>query len=114
MAANTLAPFGVPSVQLTTAATTLRTTPVNSQDIIRRGVFTNVTGGAITVTIYRVPAAGSAGATNVLVSAYSIAANADYEPPALASLVLNAGESIQCLASANTSINATLSGLNAS
>lgn len=113
MAANTLTPFGVASTQLGTSAASIRTTPVNSQDIIKRAVFTNVTGGAVTVTIYRVAAAGTAGTTNIVVDAFSVTANGTYVPAELANMVLNAGESIQCLASAATSINATISGLNA-
>lgn len=98
------------AVQITTAAIAYITCPANSQLIIKNAVFTNVTGGALTVTAYRVAAAGSPGATNTTISAQSVAAGGTYLCPELINMVLTAGETLQCLASANTSINFTASG----
>lgn len=98
------------AAQITTGAVAYITAAANTQVIIKNAVFTNVTGGAITITVYRVAAAGSPGATNTVISAQSIAAGGTYLAPELINMVLNAAETIQCLASANTSINFTASG----
>ena len=112
MAANNIAPAVLqPGVQLTMAAVAIVTCPVNAQVIIKRAVFTNVTSGAITLTVYRVQSGGTPGATNTIISAYSVAAGTAYVAPEFANMVLNAGDTIQALASATASINAFVSGL---
>lgn len=65
--------------------------------------FTNITAAPVTVTCYAVPASGTAGDTNAVVKEKSVAANdyLDVEIP-----VLKAGDSIEALASAGTSITA--------
>lgn len=98
------------SLQLTTSAVVYVTGSLNGQTIIKRGVFTNVTAGAITITVYRVTNGGTAGATNILIDARSIAALGTDLAPELANMVLNAGDTVQCLASAGSSINFTASG----
>ncbi len=96
---------------LTTAAATLFTVPTAPATTLLRGGrmrFTNTTAGAITVTAYAVPLAGSAAAGNAFVSAKSIAANdfLDVDVP-----LMGPGGFVQALASANTSITAhALSG----
>ena len=99
------------ATQITNAAVAYITGPANAQIIIKNAVFTNVTGGAITITVYRVASGGSPGATNTIISARSIGANATDRAPELINMVLNGGDTIQALASANTSINFTASGL---
>ena len=99
-----------PGVQITTAAVAYVTGGVNAQTLIKRAVFTNITAGAITFTVNRVPSGGAVGATNIIIDARSIAALGTDLAPELANMVLNAGDTIQCLASANTSINFFASG----
>lgn len=112
MAANTIVPGQLqPGIQLTTAAVAIVTCGVNAQNIVKRAVFTNLTGGAVTITVYVVPSGGSPGSTNTILGAYSIAANLSYVANELSNAVLNAGDTIQALASANTSINAFVWGL---
>lgn len=112
MAANTIVPAVLqPGIQLTASAVAVVTCAANTQIIIKRAVFTNVTGGAVTVTVYRVPSGGSPGATNTLISTYSVGANSAYVSPELANMVMNPGDTIQALASAAASINAFASGL---
>ncbi len=97
--------FFAPTV-LTTAAATLFTTPATPSTTLMRGGrmrLTNTTAGAVTVTLYAVPAAGAAAAGNAFLSAKSIAANdyLDVDVP-----ILGPGGFVQALASANTSITA--------
>jgi hypothetical protein len=92
---------------LTTAAATIYTCPASpASSLLPNGRvrFTNTTAGAITVTAYAVPLAGSAAAGNCFINAESIAPNAhlDVDVPMLA-----AGDFLQALASANTSITMT-------
>jgi hypothetical protein len=99
---------------LTTAAAAYITCASNVQTILKRTVFTNTTGGAITFTVYRVPNAGAPATGNEIIVARSIAAGGTDLAPELTNMVLNAGDTIQCLASANTSINVFSSGFVAS
>lgn len=97
--------------QITTGAVAYVTGGANARAIIKRAVFTNVTSGAVTITVYRVPSGGSPGATNIIIDARPVAALPGTDlAPELANMVLNAGDTIQCLASANASINFFASG----
>ena len=94
--------FFEPAV-LTTAAATLYTVPSGQ---IARGIvirFTNTTAGIVTFTCYAVPSGGSAAAGNTVVTAKAIAPNDFFD---LVIPTLKAGDFIQALASANTSITA--------
>lgn len=99
---------------LTTSAAVYITGAANSQTIIKRVVFNNITGGALTITVYRVPAGGSALPGNQIISTRSIAANSTDLAPELAGMVLDAGDTIQALASAAASIAMFASGYVAS
>lgn len=68
-----------------------------------RARFTNTTAGAVTVTAYAIPLAGTAAAGNAFVSAKTIAANdyLDVDMP-----VMPSGAFLQALAGAATSITA--------
>lgn len=103
-----------PGAQLTTTATTYVTGASNSQTIIKRAVFTNVTAGAVTFTVYRVPGGGTAAAANTIIPTRSIAVGGTDLAPELANAVLNPGDTIQALASALSSINVFVSGFIAS
>lgn len=92
---------------LTTGAATLYTCPASPPTSVLpngRVRFTNTTGGAVTITAYAVPSAGTAGAGNCFAFQEAIGPNAhaDYDVPMLA-----AGDFLQALASAGTSITAT-------
>jgi hypothetical protein len=96
---------------LTTAAATLFTCNAGvASNVLYNGRMrvTNTTNAPVTVTLYAVKVGGTAGAANCFANAESVAANAhtDYDIPQLA-----AGDFLQALASANTSITAfSLSG----
>lgn len=96
--------------QITTAAVAYISAPANAQYVVKRAVFSNVTSGAVTITVYRVPGAGTPGATNTIIDGRPVAAFGTDLAPELSNMVLNAGDTIQCLASANTSINFFASG----
>lgn len=102
--------FSASSSQLTTSATTIYTaTNVRAQ--VHAATFVNTTAGAITVTIYLVPNGGSAGAANTLLSARSLAAGESYKVIELIGQWLSAGDTIQALASAATSISVMIGGI---
>lgn len=81
----------------------LTVSPSPTSNLLRGGRvrLTNTTAGAVTVTLYAVPLAGTAGVGNAFVSATSIAANSylDVDVP-----IMPAGAFLQALAGANTSI----------
>lgn len=99
---------------LTVAALPYVTGAAASQTVIKRAVFTNITAGTVTFTVYRVPSGGTAGATNEIIPVRSIQTNGTDLAPELANMVLNAGETIQALASAAASVNVFASGFVAS
>jgi hypothetical protein len=91
--------------QLTTSGQTLYTVPASKTSIIKQIVVTNVTGSAATFSLY----IGSAATPNALFSATSVAAN-DTVIINL-SQVLTQNEILTALASANSTLNITISGI---
>lgn len=86
------------------SAATVYTVPSGNRTIIDKLTATNITGGAITITIYLVPSGGSAGATNTIISAESIAAGATKDFTALQNQILSVGDFISAFASSSSSI----------
>jgi len=99
----------IPSQQLTAVNATYYTA-TNIRTIIDKMTLTNTTAGAVTVTIDLVDSGGTAGATERMISARSIAAGETYTCPEVVGHILNSGDSIQGLASAGTSITIRASG----
>jgi hypothetical protein len=97
--------------QLTNAAAVYYKTPNGIVTQIRKLTFTNTTGGAITVTIYLVPPAGTAADANTIVKTRSIATLATFEAFEVEGHLLPTGWTIQALASANTSVTVCGSGI---
>ena len=96
--------------QLTNAAATYYTaTGVKAR--IDALVLSNTTAGAVTATVYLVPSGGSAGASNCILSARSLAAGESYVVPGAIGQWLEAGGTIQALAGANASITIVASGV---
>ena len=100
-----------PGAVLTTSTVTYITGAANSQTIIKRVVFTNVTAGAVTITVFRTPSGGS---PLTIIDVQSIPGNATYLAPELANMVLSGGDTIGAQASAGASINVFASGFVAS
>lgn len=101
----------VQNLQLPGAAAVQYTAPANSKVIIRHAVFVNTTAGAITVTAYIIPTGGSVTDAGKIEDATSIAAHTAFTSPNLAGIVLNAGDTLQCFASAAASISLNASGI---
>lgn len=99
----------IQSQQLTNANVTYYTA-TNVRTIIDKFTLVNTTAGAVTATVDAVDSGGTAGASERLISARSIAAGETYTCPEVVGHILNPGDSIQALASANTSITIRASG----
>lgn len=76
------------------ASNTTQYTANGVRTIIDKFTGTNTTAGAATLTVFLVPAAGTAGVTNTIVSARSLAAGECYTFPEIVGHVLNNGDFI--------------------
>lgn len=91
--------------QLTASAATYGTVVAAlTKRIIRSASVTNTTAAPVALTLYLVPSGGTAGASNALISARSIAAGETYNCPELVGKGLNAGGFLQAFG-----LNMTLS-----
>ena len=99
----------IASQQLTGSNATYYTA-TNCYAIIDACTLVNTTAGAITVTLDIVDTSGSAGATERIISARSIAAGESYRCPEMVGHILNPGDTIQGLASSAASITIRCSG----
>ena len=106
--------FNIPASQLGTGASTLYTVPTGFRSTPKQLSATNTTPTARTITLYLVPSGGAASATNTLVSAMTI-------PPSgigqislahlIGNQVLEAGATIQALASAAAALSVMGGGI---
>lgn len=94
--------------QLTGSAATYYTAGTLTKAVIKSAQLTNTTAGAVACTVYVVPSGGTAGATNTLISARSIAVGETYNCPELINQVLEAGGFIQAL---GLNVTLTVSGV---
>ena len=101
----------IQAVQLPNAVAIQYTCPAATQIVVRHTVLTNTTAGAITVTAYIVPNGGSVVDAAKILDAFSIAAHTAYTSPEFTGIVLKTGDSIQCFASAATSISMNANGI---
>jgi hypothetical protein len=93
--------------QLTTSAATYYTAPAGTRTQITAMTLTNTTGGAITATVNL----GTSAAANTVLSARSLSAGESYSVTGAIGQVMEAGEVLQALASANASISLVVSGI---
>lgn len=98
-------PKVITAAQLTTSAATYYTTPTNVTTTISALSLCNTTAGAVTATVHLVPSGGSASATNMILSARTLAAGESFSVPYAIGQSMAQGGTIQALASANTSIS---------
>lgn len=100
----------ITAAQLTATAATYYTAPANTRSIVKKLTFTNTDTGARTVTVYLVPNGGTAGVTNILVSARSVGPGETYDCYEAVNHALQAGGFIQALAdvAAKVTIQGTL------
>ena len=98
--------------QLGTSASTVYTVATGVTAVVKQILLVNVSGSATTATVHVVPSAGSAGATNRIVSTLPIAPSTTITLDL--SQVLTAGDTIQALAGATSAVNIMVSGYEAS
>lgn len=96
---------------LTAAAVTQYTAPGLTTTVIKKVTVTNTTATAQTVTLYLIPAAGTAGAANTNTTVATVAANSGLELFLAENHVLMTGDFIQALASAVSSLTLMISGI---
>lgn len=96
---------------LTAAAVTQYTAPGLTKTVIKKVTATNTTGTAQSVTLYLIPSGGSAGAASTNTIVQTVPANSGLELYLAENHVLEAGDFIQALASAVSSITLMASGV---
>lgn len=72
---------------------------------------TNTSSAYVTLTVYVVPSGGSAGDSNALVSAKTLAPGESYQCPEVQGQVLSGNDTLQAVASAASSLNIRASGV---
>lgn len=98
------------ALQATAAAATQYTAPAGVQTIIDKFTGTNTTASPATLTVYLVAVSGTAGVTNTIVSAKTLAAGECYTFPEIAGHVLNPGDFISTLAGTAAAVTIRASG----
>jgi len=93
---------------LGTSASIIYTVPASTNTIIKEMAICNTSSSAVSVNVYMVPSGGTAGATNAVISGYSIAANLPAFFTGL-NTIIPAGATIQGSASAS-GVTITISG----
>lgn len=96
--------------QLTASAATYYTAPANSLATISAASVTNTTATPQTVTVYLVPAAGTAGVGNVVCSGRIVASGETFNVSGCIGQTLAAGGMIQALSDAATALTLVASG----
>lgn len=100
----------VPPAQLTAVAATYYAVPANTLTTIAAATLTNSTATARTATIHLVPNAGTAGATNVILSARVIAPGESYNVASMIGQTIPAGATIQALSDLAAALTFVASG----
>ncbi|WLE58392.1 hypothetical protein GIY62_14780 [Burkholderia plantarii] len=99
-------PVAIPAAQLGTAAAVLYTAPAGTTSTVNSFALTNTSASPVPVTMYRVPSGGDAGATNCLMSAFSLAAGQTYVPNQVIGLHLSPGMTLQAFAGTAAAVTA--------
>lgn len=97
--------------QLTVSAATYYTAPDSTKCVIKRLTLVNTTAGAVTATVYLVVSGGTASDANTITKTRTLAANETWDCASAEGHVIEAGGTIQALASAGTSITIIGSGV---
>lgn len=99
-----------PGAQLAATAAVLYTVPANTLTTISAATLTNSTATARAVTMYLVPAAGTAGPANMILSARVIAPGESYNVAQAIGQTIPAGATIQAMADAAAAVTLVASG----
>jgi hypothetical protein len=97
--------------QLTATAATYYTAPANTKCVVKRLTFCNTSSDPVAATIYLVPSGGSAADSNTIAKTKTLYPAEAWSCPDAEGHVLEAGGTIQALASAATSITIVGSGV---
>ena len=95
---------------ITNAQVTQYTAPASTRTIIDKFTATNTSGSAATLSVNLVVSAGAAAASNLIISAKSLAAGECYTCPEIVGHILNAGDFISTLAGTTAVITVRASG----
>ena len=93
-----------------TTASALYTVPAKTRTRITKMTATNTSGTARQITVYLVASGGTAGATNTVVSAYSVGPGQDVSLTSVMGHVLPAGATIQAIVNTGTDLVIAASG----
>ena len=99
----------IPAKQAESSQTT-QYTATNVDTLIDKFTATNTTGGAVTLSVNLVPSSGSAGTSNLIVYAKSIAGGETYTFPEITGHTIEKSGFISTIASAATSLTIRASG----
>lgn len=71
---NTIKQLNAGSTVPGTSAASIYTVPASTTGVVQTITLCNTTASAATITLYRVPSGGTAGASNMVMNAYSVTA----------------------------------------
>lgn len=108
MSVFTPARFSGPSY-LTTSVATQFTVPASTQRVLKQILFNNTSASAATVTVHVVSSGGSAASANAVISTLQVSPNSNLIWSA--DIPMATGETLQAVASANSAITMTTSGI---
>lgn len=91
-----------------TAPVAVYTAPGATHAIVKKAVFTNISAGAVTLTVTSTRSGGSA---LTIISAQSLAANEAFTASEIGYWVMNPGDVLTATSSVAASINAFINGL---
>ncbi|WP_433705797.1 hypothetical protein [Paraburkholderia sacchari] len=97
-------PKSIVPAQLTTSAATYYSAGSGITATINNLSLTNTSANPVAVTLYNVPAAGSASAANEFMAAYTLSAGQTYVPPQAIGLQLAPGSTLQALAGTGAAV----------
>lgn len=103
--------ISVDPVQATTAGVAVYTVPSNQSFKVLAMTVVNDAASARTVTVYRLPSGGTAGATNIVVKARNLDVSESAIIYEMIGQVIEAGGVLTVAASADSSITVHVSGL---
>jgi hypothetical protein len=99
------------TTQVASSIASIYTAPSGTKAVIKRAIFTNTTGGSITLLVHLVPPSGSVADGNMAINDLSIAAGETYIAGELEGQVVEATGAIHAEASASGSLTAIISGV---
>lgn len=99
------------TAQVASSIAAIYTAPAATKAVIKRAIFTNTTGGSITLLVHLLAPAGSVTDGNMAINDLTITAGDTYIAGELEGQVVEATGSIHAEASASGSLTAIISGV---